>query len=150
MDVQISEPSMFYLAAYYNMSVFYYKTPRIPEGRDYMLEINPHYKIREPTDKLNKIDARWIDTETGLFIDITSVHYNLTHPKGEGMLSCKDGHEYRVRTCHPSHGLHPLTAAYTRTLLCSLSETPYLRDHRPRSHTASKTSWRLSMGRGAW
>ncbi|KAJ9151917.1 Protein MNN4 [Pleurostoma richardsiae] len=94
-DVQVSETSMYYLAAYYNMSVFHYKTPRIPDGRDYMIEVNPHYKNREQTDKLNVIDARWIDTESGLFIDITTVRYNTTHPDGEGMLSCKDGHEYR-------------------------------------------------------
>lgn len=96
-DVQVSEPSIQYLASYYNMTVFHYKTPRIPEGRDYMLEINPHYANREQTDKLNVIDARWVDTESGLFIDITTARYNNTHPSGEGMLSCKDGHEYRVR-----------------------------------------------------
>lgn len=95
-DVQVSEASMHYLASYYNMSVFYYKTPRIPEGRDYMLEVNPHYVNREQTDKLNVIDARWVDTTSGLFIDITTARYNYTHPAGEGMLSCKDGHEYRV------------------------------------------------------
>ena len=71
--------------------------PRIPDGRDYMLEINPHYLNREQTDKMNVIDARWIDTTSGLFIDITTARYNATHPAGEGMLSCKDGHEYRVR-----------------------------------------------------
>lgn len=96
-DVQVSEQSIHYLASYYNMTVFHYKTPRIPEGRDYMLEINPHYVNREQTDKLNVIDARWVDTTSGLFIDITTARYNHTHPAGEGMLSCKDGHEYRVR-----------------------------------------------------
>jgi len=80
------------------MSVFYYQTPRIPEGRDYLLEVNPNFSNREQTDVENVIDARWIDTSTGLFIDITAVRYNLTHPSGEGMLSCKDGHEFRV--CH--------------------------------------------------
>ncbi|PMD38491.1 hypothetical protein L207DRAFT_431451 [Hyaloscypha variabilis F] len=94
-DVQVSEASMHYLASYYNMSVFHYRTPRIPEGRDYMLEVNPHYVNREQTDKLNVIDARWVDTTSGLFIDITTARYNYTHPAGEGMLSCKDGHEYR-------------------------------------------------------
>ncbi|KAK3329594.1 mannosylphosphorylation protein [Apodospora peruviana] len=94
-DVQVSEASIFYLAAYYNMSVFHYQSPRIPDGRDYMLEVNPHYLNREQTDRLNKIDARWIDTESGLFIDITTARYNLTHPGGEGMMSCKDGHEFR-------------------------------------------------------
>lgn len=94
-DVQVTESSMYFLAAYYNMSVFHYRTPRIPGGRDYMLEVNPHYTNREQNDTLNVIDARWIDTDTGLFIDITTARYNLTHPAGEGMMSCKDGHEYR-------------------------------------------------------
>ncbi|KAL1894677.1 mannosyltransferase [Sporothrix stenoceras] len=94
-DVQVMEPSMYYLAAYYNMSVFHYKTPRLPEGRDYLLEVNPHYTNREQSDWLNVIDARWIDTETGLFIDITTARYDPSHPAGEGVLSCKDGHEYR-------------------------------------------------------
>merc|ERR1711977_617340 len=94
-DVQVSEASMHYLASYYNMSVFHYKTPRIPEGRDYMLEVNPHYVNRLQTDKLNVIDARWVDTTSGLFNDITTARYNLTHPAGPGMLVCKDGHEYR-------------------------------------------------------
>jgi hypothetical protein len=95
-DVQVSEASMHYLATYYNMSVFHYKTPRMPEGRDYMIEVNPHYVNREQTDKMNVIDARYIDTSTGLFIDITTARYNYTHPSGDGMISCKDGHEYRV------------------------------------------------------
>ncbi|KAL1882196.1 mannosyltransferase [Diaporthe australafricana] len=100
-DVQVSEAGIHYLANYYNMSVFHYRTPRIPEGRDYMLEVNPNYVNREQTDKLNVIDARWIDTTSGLFIDITTVRYNLTHPEGEGMLSCKDGHEFRDTFLYP-------------------------------------------------
>lgn len=87
---------MYYLAAYYNMSTFYYKTPRIPGGREYLLEINPNYSNREQTDTLNLIDARWIDTESGMFIDITAVRYYHSHPAGQGMLYSKDGHEFRV------------------------------------------------------
>ena len=104
-DVQVSEASMHYLASYYNMCVFHYKTPRIPEGRDYMLEVNPHYLDREQSDLLNVIDARWTDTTSGLFIDITTARYNYTHPAGPGMLSCKDGHEYRVRLARLSQEL---------------------------------------------
>lgn len=88
---------MHYLAAYYNMSTFYYKTLLSPDGREYLLEVNPHYINREQTDRLNIIDARWIDMDSGMFIDITTARYNLTHPAGKGMLSCKDGHEFRVR-----------------------------------------------------
>ena len=99
-DVMITESSIYYLAAYYNMSTFWFKMPaqgkEKGKGRNYLLEINPNHINREQTDTLNRIDARWIDTETGLFIDITAARYNLTHPQGEGMLSCKDGHEFRV------------------------------------------------------
>ena len=79
------------------MSTFFVKTPAVPRGRNFLLEVNPHYRVREPTDKLNIIDARWIDTVTGLFIDITAARYNLSHPRGEGMMGCKDGNEFRVR-----------------------------------------------------
>ncbi|CAK7246084.1 MAG: mannosyltransferase [Sporothrix thermara] len=77
------------------MSVYNCKTPILPEGRDYLLEVNPNYVIRDQSDVLNVIDARWIDTETGLFIDITAARYDPGHMAGEGILSCKDGHEYR-------------------------------------------------------
>jgi len=97
---------MTFLANYYNMTVFHYKTPRIPEGRDYMLEINPHHTNRDMADKLNVIDGRWVDTYSGLFIDITTVRkYN--DPPGhnrEDLVYCKDGHEYKVcllsSSCH--------------------------------------------------
>lgn len=58
-----------------------------------MLEINPKYTNGSPEDWLNTIDARWIDTETGVFIDITTVR-----PK-EGdkeLLQVKDKHTYKV------------------------------------------------------
>ena len=61
-----------------------------------MLEVNPHYVVREQSDKLNVIDARWIDMSSGLFIDITTARYAKNHPAGKNIISCKDGHEYRV------------------------------------------------------
>ncbi len=134
---------MHYLASYYNMSVFHYKTPRIPEGRDYMLEVNPHYVNREQTDKLNVIDARWVDTTSGLFIDITTARYNYTHPAGEGMLSCKDGHEYRV--C--MRGGWKISADVSRTHTSSPCETHSSRERLPRSLLRTRNYWRLSTSR---
>lgn len=96
-DVQISEADMYYLAAYYNMTTYYYKYNAIPEGCFYLLEINPHFEHREQDDALNVIDARWIDTKTGLFIDITAARYDTDHPRGEGVLYDKNGHEFKVR-----------------------------------------------------
>ncbi|KAI9728522.1 MAG: hypothetical protein M1834_007660 [Cirrosporium novae-zelandiae] len=87
---------MYFLADYYNMTVHHFKLPHVPEGRDYMLEINPYMKNPSTEDRNNKIDARWIDTETGQFIDITSLRPNHTaREEGvEGALMCKDNHHY--------------------------------------------------------
>lgn len=88
-DVQVSAPAINFLAGYYNMTLHKYK------GRSYLLEINPHYVNSSSTDYYNTIDGRYFDTDTGLFIDITTLW-----PKSGlvGKLSCKDGHEYEVRS----------------------------------------------------
>ncbi|KAK4240978.1 LicD family-domain-containing protein [Achaetomium macrosporum] len=90
-SAQLSEPGVFFLAAYYNMSTFHFRGPGIPRERRYLLELSPHARDREQTDGSSAVDARWIDTSSGLFMDVYAVRYNLTHPGGEGMLSCKDG-----------------------------------------------------------
>ena len=85
---------MHFLASYYNMTVHHYSTPQMPLGRrNYLLEINPGYVNGSTADYLNVIDARWIDTETGVFIDITSVR-----PKEDeaGTMQVKDRHLYNV------------------------------------------------------
>lgn len=87
---------MHFLASYYNMTVFHYKTPRIPDGRDYLIEVNPNYVKRDSSDAMNVIDARWTDTESGLFIDITAVRKLEGNSNGDDILSCKDKHEYKV------------------------------------------------------
>ena len=98
-DVQMTVDTMQFLASYYNLSVWHYHLPHIPEGRDYILEMNPDFAINGPNDKWNMIDGRWIDTETGLFIDITTLRPNKTaRAEGvEGALMCKDRHHYLVR-----------------------------------------------------
>ncbi|KJZ73214.1 hypothetical protein HIM_07411 [Hirsutella minnesotensis 3608] len=94
-DLQVAEADMFYLAAYHNMTVYYYKYGDMKTGRYFLLDINPHFKHREMDDVLNFIDARWIDLATGLFIDITAARYNVDHPAGVGVLYDKHGHEFR-------------------------------------------------------
>ncbi|MCJ1350148.1 MAG: hypothetical protein MMC33_000129 [Icmadophila ericetorum] len=96
-DVQMTIDTLSFLANFYNMTVYHYRSPNFPEGKDYMLEINPTFNfIGGPYDKLNMIDARWIDRDTGLFIDITSVRPNMTaRAMGKhGALMCKDKHNY--------------------------------------------------------
>jgi phosphorylcholine metabolism protein LicD len=102
-DVQVSEPSMRYLADYYNMTVHHYKLPGVLGGRDYMLEINPHYVNDSIHDKLNVIDARWIDMDTGLFIDITTLRRD-RQAESQGVLGrmmCKDKHHYLEKDIFP-------------------------------------------------
>lgn len=94
-DVQVSEPTIQFLAHYYNMTTYRYVSPKIPEGSNYMIEVNPRYVNRGREDTLNKIDARWIDTDTGIYIDITTVRKNETDP-ASGVMSCKDGHDFLV------------------------------------------------------
>ncbi|KZF24425.1 hypothetical protein L228DRAFT_96225 [Xylona heveae TC161] len=102
-DVQVSESTIHFLAEYYNMTVFRYKTPSVPTGKEYMLEVNPRYTIVDIRDKLNVIDARWTDMDNGLFIDITAVRPNETaRAEGNaGALMCKDRHHYQEEDIFP-------------------------------------------------
>ncbi|KAI9170800.1 mannosylphosphorylation protein [Paramyrothecium foliicola] len=94
-DVQIMEADMYFLAGYHNMTTYYFKYDSIPNGRTFLLEINPYFTHREQDDELNLIDARWIDTQNGLYIDITAARYAVNHEAGEGILFDKNSHEYR-------------------------------------------------------
>lgn len=99
-DFQITEVDLYYLAAYHNMSTYYYKHEEEEDGRLYLLDVNPHYSNRDPEDQLNVIDARWIDTRNGLYIDITAARYYKNHPRGDGIMYDKAAHMYRV-SCPP-------------------------------------------------
>jgi hypothetical protein len=109
----VTEKTMHFLASYYNMTIFHYRTPQFETGRDYLLEINPHYVIRDDSDTENVIDARWIDMMSGLFIDITTARYDENHPEGKNVLVCKDGHQYKV--CVPNSELVDELIANNRT-----------------------------------
>ncbi|KAL9099722.1 MAG: hypothetical protein Q9163_004821 [Psora crenata] len=93
-DVQMSASTVHFLARYYNMAIHTYRE------RDYMLEINPNYTNGSFEDALNVIDARWIDVETGLFIDITAVRPMKEKGK-EGWVASKDKHEQNIRNLFP-------------------------------------------------
>ncbi|KAI9692435.1 MAG: hypothetical protein M1822_006666 [Bathelium mastoideum] len=131
LDLMISERTIHYLAAYYNMSMHHFDIygvpppkakikskgaaekgrvrigkekidPTLAVPRDYLLEINPHYS-NDSQDTYNHIDARWVDTTTGLFIDITTLRHNIT-AESLGMknrMMCKDGHKYWYDEIYP-------------------------------------------------
>ena len=71
----VSEKSIHHLASYYNMTMHHFKFPGAGLSRDFLLEINSHY-MNGSEDKLNMIDGRWIDTDSGLYIDITTLRTN--------------------------------------------------------------------------
>jgi len=99
----MSEKSMFYLANYYNMMIHHFNLPGSGEGKDYILEVNPHCRNSSLSDESSKIDARWIDMDTGLFIDITSLRRNATaEAEGKaGAVISKDNHHYMHADIYP-------------------------------------------------
>ena len=104
-DTQVSGQTLAYMALYLNYTVYKY-TATIPllnraKGtRRYLLDVNPYAHDRTHGDGMNVIDARWIDTRNGLYIDITGVS-ELPFKQRPGVWSCKNEHEYRVRDLFP-------------------------------------------------
>ena len=109
-----------FLASYYNMTIHTFKK------RNYLLEVNPKYTDDSYEDYLNVIDARWIDTETGLFIDITAVR---PRPGKKNVLCSKDKHEelVSVAECRMLSGTNVLTSLSSRHKTCFLYVTVYSR-----------------------
>ena len=102
-DVQITEKSMQHLADYYNMSVHHFNLPGSKMGHDYLLEINPNWADPSSSDVNNKIDGRWVDMESGLYVDMTTLRWDRqSEARGrEGAMMCKDGHRYEHKDIFP-------------------------------------------------
>ncbi|KAH7375277.1 LicD family-domain-containing protein [Plectosphaerella cucumerina] len=100
-SVFITETTLYHLAAFYNMTTHYYEYSAIPKGRKYLLDINPHYTDRDSEESSNAVDARWIDTETGLYLDISTARYDTNIPAGEGFIICKDRQKFKYTSIFP-------------------------------------------------
>ncbi|WZH41967.1 uncharacterized protein QYS62_002934 [Fusarium acuminatum] len=100
-DVSVTEVDMYYLAAYYNMTIYYFQYEGCPNGSFFQLDINPAFKYRGRDDEKNFIDARWVDMQTGLFIDITAARYDPGHEMGEGVMYDKHDHEFKDKYIFP-------------------------------------------------
>ncbi|KAK1754928.1 mannosylphosphorylation protein [Echria macrotheca] len=89
--VQVFEPDLAFLARNYNMTVFHRR-----RGRDYLLYVNPEYANWERTDTSGAADARWIDMESGMSIDIMAVRYRRgSEDEDETAMSCRNGYEIK-------------------------------------------------------
>ncbi|USW49084.1 Putative LicD family protein [Septoria linicola] len=102
LDVMVAESSIYFLASYYNMTIHHFRTRGSKIGRKYLLEINSHFQESE-LDKENRIDARWIDTDNGLFIDITTLRSNRTAVAlgNSDAMMVKDNHHYTFDDIYP-------------------------------------------------
>ncbi|KAI1171665.1 LicD family-domain-containing protein [Nemania sp. FL0916] len=68
--------------------------------KTYLLDVNPHYVALTKGNGANVIDARWIDTSNGMFIDITGIRErDVEH--NPGVWSCKNNHKYRTAELWP-------------------------------------------------
>ncbi|KAF2638836.1 hypothetical protein P280DRAFT_381009, partial [Massarina eburnea CBS 473.64] len=101
-DVQVSEPAISFLAQYHNMTIHSFNVSDLDmtKGKRYLLEVNPSYKNASTTDWMNVIDARWIDIDTGLFIDITTLRDASAH-SGPQRMYCKDKHRFLSSQIYP-------------------------------------------------
>lgn len=93
LDVQLSHGTLDHLAKNMNFTEFRYSFNRANGqyvSKTYLLDINPHYVEIDRGDGMNIIDARWIDTDNGMYVDITAVRER----DMPGQWSCKDEHRY--------------------------------------------------------
>ncbi len=99
-DTQVSGTTLMYMAEKYNRTTHDYISEDKKFRRTYLLDINPWSKQRDHGDGANIIDARWIDTTNGLYIDITGLSEVYPEQK-PGIWSCKNFHDYRIRDLYP-------------------------------------------------
>ncbi|KAL9577126.1 MAG: hypothetical protein Q9203_007575 [Teloschistes exilis] len=100
-DTQVSGSTLNYLGDHYNQTRYDYQSDEeVPVKRTYLLDVNPAIKERERGNGNNIIDARWIDTRNGLYIDITGL--SETHPDDQpGVWVCKNYHRYKTMDLYP-------------------------------------------------
>ena len=100
LDVQVTAETMQFMGDNYNRTEhsFNYTVPH-EHGKHnelvqtkYLFDINPHHNDTE-VDRMNIIDARWIDMSTGMYIDLT-VLKERDPAKKPGIWSCTNNHRY--------------------------------------------------------
>ncbi|KAF1935770.1 hypothetical protein EJ02DRAFT_448442 [Clathrospora elynae] len=100
LDTQVADATLHHLGDVHNQTRYAYNSSDGATQREFLLDVNPWIWQRNRGDGLNVIDARWIDTRNGLFIDITGLSEIRpdTHP---GVWSCKNYHMYQTGELYP-------------------------------------------------
>lgn len=100
LDVQVTANTMQFMADNYNRTehAWNYTVPH-EHGKHneivqtkYLFDINPHHNDTE-VDRMNIIDARWIDMSTGMYVDLTVLKERNPANK-PGVWSCTNNHRY--------------------------------------------------------
>ncbi|KAF2755515.1 hypothetical protein EJ05DRAFT_104564 [Pseudovirgaria hyperparasitica] len=99
-DTQVPDQTLYYLGENYNQTTYQYRAAGEAKIRNYLIDVNPHFREREHGDGANFIDARWIDMDNGLYIDITGLS-ELDPATKPGVWSCKNFHDYRTADIYP-------------------------------------------------
>lgn len=85
--VQILASDLFHQYVHFNESLF---------RERYLFDVNPHITHRQHQSN-NVVDAKFIDTENGYFVEVTAVEYNNKH----NALHCKSPHYYKPEMLFP-------------------------------------------------
>ncbi|KAK7921650.1 hypothetical protein PG985_009672 [Apiospora marii] len=121
LDVQVTMTTLHYLGKHFNRTLHTYtyqdnatvtttadskntNTTAQLITNQYLLDINPYYAEPSRQDGRNVIDARWIDTQNGMFIDITALmeqRFADTLGAAPGIWSCKNYHHYPTTDLWP-------------------------------------------------
>ncbi|KAK4075144.1 uncharacterized protein Triagg1_4808 [Trichoderma aggressivum f. europaeum] len=97
LDVQVSNNTMTWLGENMNRTEHTHTFNDV--SKTYLLDVNPHHVDLTRGDGMNIIDARWIDTSNGMFIDITAVRER--DADMPGTWSCKNRHRYGSQDLWP-------------------------------------------------
>lgn len=120
LDVQVTDKTLWFMGEHLNGSTFTYEEETYDKQgiiagafgnttRTYMLDINPAMYKRTRGVGDNIIDARWIDTSNGLFIDITAISAIPTAQEAQDpttaapdqIWECKNEHHYATSSIWP-------------------------------------------------
>ncbi|KAI2473468.1 LicD family-domain-containing protein [Annulohypoxylon bovei var. microspora] len=102
LDVQMPTATLAHLGRHFNRTLHDYG---LDDGagsvnKTYLLDVNPHAADVDRGNGANIIDARWIDTSNGLYIDITGLAER-DPAAAPGVWSCKNAHRYRTQELYP-------------------------------------------------
>ncbi|KAL1997401.1 hypothetical protein VTN49DRAFT_841 [Thermomyces lanuginosus] len=98
-DAQVLDTTLARMGREFNQTLAIFTDDR-NNTREYLLDVNPWAYFRDRGPGHNIIDARWIDTRSGLYIDITGLSV-LQPDKAPDVWECKNRHKYRTEDLYP-------------------------------------------------